>query len=321
MARFPGAIWKPITAGKGRQKLTVFNRMNLHVAVSEAASLHSFFNVSGRVDSHFYVRKDGTVEQYVDTSMRAFADLEGNDATISVETQGGVKNANSEPWTGPQIQALVELFVWAHKTHGIPLRQALNSHLGSSSQGLSWHRLGIDGNFPTTGILRGRNQRGGGMYYSRSRGKICPGDAKIMQIPQILELATDMVLAGNSKPRPKPPKPKKLTADGYWGKATTRQLQRVLGMKTIDGIVSSQSVHWRAQNPGLTGGWDWKRAPKGSLTIAALQRLLKVKDDGLIGPATIKKLQQRLGTPADGKFSKQSRAIIALQNRLNEGKI
>lgn len=202
MARYPGAIWRPITAPKGRKRLTLYNRMNLHVAVSEAASLHGFFNRTGRVDSHFYVRKDGTVEQYVDTSMRAFADLQGNDATISVETQGGVKNPNGEPWTAAQIKALASLFAWAAKTHGIPMRLATSSKPGAPSRGLSWHRLGIDGNFPKTGILRGRNQRGGGMKYSNAFGKICPGDAKIRQIPAVLDLAKLALKPSPAKPRP-----------------------------------------------------------------------------------------------------------------------
>lgn len=194
MARYPGAIYKPITAGKGRRRLTVYNRVNLHVAVSEAPSLHSYFNQTGIPDSHFYVRRDGTIEQYVDTAMRAFADLDGNDATISIETQGGGRGA----WTAAQLEALAKLFAWAHRTHGIPLKLASTSFPGSSSsRGMSWHRIGIDGNFPSLpSILAGRLQRGGGMHYSRSAGKECPGPDRIPQIPGILARAKQ--LAGDA---------------------------------------------------------------------------------------------------------------------------
>lgn len=196
MARFPGAIWKPITASKGRRRLTVYNRMNLHVAVSEGASLHSYFNQSGIADSHFYVRRDGTVEQYVDTAYQAFADLEGNDATISVETQG----MGTGTWTPEQLASLVDLYVWAVRTHGIARKMASSSKVGESSRGLSWHRLGCDGNFPALpSILAGRGQRGGGMHYSKSAGKICPGDARIKQIPSIFARA-EAILGGASKP-------------------------------------------------------------------------------------------------------------------------
>ena len=187
MARYPGAIWKPIdeqyTSGL---RMVAFNRVNLHVAVSEAVSLWSFFNAQGRASSHFYVRRDGTVEQYVDTAWRAEADLDGNDATISVETQGGLKNADTEPWTAAQVETLARIYAWAVTTHGVPVHMATDAKIGPSSSGMSWHRLGIDGNFPTLpSPLAGRTQRGGGMHYSTARGKRCPGDAKIRQIPDI----------------------------------------------------------------------------------------------------------------------------------------
>lgn len=195
MARYSGAIWKPITAYKGRQQLTVHNRMNLHVAVSEAPSLHGYFNKSGIPDSHFYVRRDGTIEQYVDTSLRAFADLEGNDATISVETQG----MGPGGWTPEQRESLARLYAWAVETHGIARKMATNSKPGETSQGLSWHRLGCDGNFPALpSILAGRTQRGGGMHYSTSLGKVCPGDDRIEQIPGIFARAMEILGGGSA---------------------------------------------------------------------------------------------------------------------------
>lgn len=196
MARFPGAIWKPITANKGRKRLTVHNRVNLHVAVSEGSSLHSYFNKSGIPDSHFYVRRDGTVEQYVDTSMRAFADLDGNDATISIETQG----MGGGTWTPQQVESLAQIYAWAVRTHGVARKIASDSKPGKSSQGLSWHRLGIDGNFPSSGILAGRLQRGGGMHYSQSRGKECPGPNRIPQIPSIFARAEEILDGAKARP-------------------------------------------------------------------------------------------------------------------------
>jgi hypothetical protein len=331
VARFPGAIWRPIPASKGRKALTVHNRVNLHVAVSEAASLHGAFNKTGQVDSHFYVRRDGTVEQYVDTSERAFADLDGNDATISIETQGGFKNADTEPWTPEQLETLAQLYAWAVTTHGVAQQIASTSQTNASSRGLSWHRLGIDGNFPNLPDARaGRTQRGGGMHYSKSRGKLCPGGGKIGQIPGVFARAQAILGGVETVDRPIPapaspapaPAPSGLAVDGDWGAATTTRLQQVLGT-AVDGAVSSQDAHWSTRNPGLTTGWGWvaSRSARGSLVIAALQRRLGVRDDGLIGPATISALQRHLGTPADGVISRHSRAVIALQTRLNEGTI
>ncbi len=113
-----------------------------------------------------------------------------------------------------------------------------------------------------------------------------------------------------------------LAVDGYWGADTTRRLQQVLGT-TVDGVVSSQDVSWRAQNPSLTGGWEWvaSSSARGSQLIKALQRTLGVTVDGLIGPATIRALQQRMGTPVDGHLDGGSSCVMALQRRLNTGAI
>lgn len=132
-------------------------------------------------------------------------------------------------------------------------------------------------------------------------------------------------LGGGSAPAPAPapaPAAAGLAADGYWGADTTRRLQQVLGT-TVDGVVSSQDVSWRAQNPALTSGWEWaaSSAAVGSQLIQALQRNLGVEADGLIGPGTIRALQQRMGTPADGVLSEESQCVMELQRRLNSGRI
>lgn len=246
MARFPGAIWKPITAGKGRQRLTVYNRVNLHVAASEATSLHGYFNKSGIPDSHFYVRRDGTVEQYVDTAYRAFADLEGNDATISVETQG----MGGGTWTPEQRESLARLFAWAVRTHGIAKRMATSSKPGASSKGLSWHRLGIDGNFPSLPNIRaGRGQRGGGMHYSTSGGKVCPGDDRIPQIPSIFDRAV-AILDGDTTP-----------AKSQEDDVTLTQTERAQ-LARIDSAIDS-----KVGDVGTENGLTWR---------TALERLLVV---------------------------------------------
>jgi hypothetical protein len=199
MARYPGAAWRPITVNKSRKALTVYNRVNLHSTASSANSQYGYFNQSGIPDSHFHVAYDGTVEQYVDTSMRAFADLEGNDATISIETAGVAKDGN-EKWRAAQLASIVKLVAWCMKTHPIPRKLATTAFAGSSSsQGLSWHRLGCDGNFPSLpSIQAGRNQRGGGMRYTKHFGKICPGYGRVTQIHQDVWPGVQRLLDGGS---------------------------------------------------------------------------------------------------------------------------
>ena len=351
MAIYPDAIYKPLTVNKGRQRMFAYNRMNLHVAVSEAASLYGAFNRKGQTDSHFYVRRGtpdqiakrlpATIEQYVDTIYRANADLEGNDATISVETQGGVTKPNEEPWDISQLLALANLYSWAVDVHRLEKKMATSSQLGYPSKGLSWHRLGVNGNFPELpNVGAGRLQRGGGMLYSKSRGKSCPGLVKIEQIPGIFELA---VFPVPQPPAPKPPvvppkpapapKPKPTTSgtlktDGFWGASTTKDVQRILGT-AVDGKVSAQPRANKKHNPGLYDGWQWVggKNPSGSLMIKALQRKLKADGfykgatDGWFGPANIAALQKALGTHVDGKVSKESTMVKRLQLNLNAGKL
>lgn len=126
--------------------------------------------------------------------------------------------------------------------------------------------------------------------------------------------------ASSSSAPSKPTEAGKLTVDGKWGKSTTRRLQEVLGTP-VDGIVSAQSSAYKASNPGLLSGWDWRSKPGSSNVIAALQRKLGVNDDGRIGPDTIRALQRKLGTPVDGKVSNPSTMVKALQRNLNAGKV
>jgi murein L,D-transpeptidase YcbB/YkuD len=111
--------------------------------------------------------------------------------------------------------------------------------------------------------------------------------------------------------------------DGLWGSSTTRRVQQELGTP-VDGLVSSQSVAWRDDNPGLTTGWQRVADAQGSRVIAALQRRIGMDvalRDGKIGPRTIRALQSYLGTPVDGTISRESSAVMELQRRLNAGRI
>jgi hypothetical protein len=131
------------------------------------------------------------------------------------------------------------------------------------------------------------------------------------------------IRTGSGSTPPIPGEPGRVAVDGFWGSSTTRRLQQELGT-TVDGVVSSQSVAWRDANPGLTTGWQWVADAQGSRVIAALQRRIGMDSgqrDGKIGPRTIRALQGYLGTPVDGVISRESRAVMALQRRLNDGRV
>ena len=111
-----------------------------------------------------------------------------------------------------------------------------------------------------------------------------------------------------------------LKVDGYWGTKTTKRLQQIFGT-TADGVVSNQFSCYKAQNPGLDSGWEWKSNPSGySPLIKAIQKMVGATQDGHIGPKTVKAIQKWLGCTQDGCFSGPSPCIKKLQQWINKQK-
>jgi hypothetical protein len=178
VAIYPGAVFKPTDFG-GRTPRAEQGRGILHVAVSERRSLPPFNGNTW----HFYVAKDGYCEQYVDTAFRAFADVEANDDAIAIETQGGTGSSaqvESELWTPAQEERLADIMRWARAVHGVPLELLLDSRPGR--RGWGPHRLGIQ-HSRGVGAVPGWLQPGGERW-STVVGKLCPGAAKVGQIPR-----------------------------------------------------------------------------------------------------------------------------------------
>lgn len=120
---------------------------------------------------------------------------------------------------------------------------------------------------------------------------------------------------------PSKPSIPQIAVDGYWGSATTKRLQQVLGT-TVDGEVWHQ---WSANaQPAFTSGWQYDKTQKGSPVIRAMQKRLGVSADGIIGKTTINALIRRYaatsGAVADGKLDAGSRTVKAMQKALNAGK-
>lgn len=108
-----------------------------HEAVSSADSLYNYWTSPGvELESHFYVYSDGSLDQYVDTNVRADANVDANGFAISVETwdDGGDTEGT---WTDAQVATLTRLAAWCEQTHGIPA-QVPATWDGS---GIGWHNL------------------------------------------------------------------------------------------------------------------------------------------------------------------------------------
>lgn len=121
---------------------------------------------------------------------------------------------------------------------------------------------------------------------------------------------------GNSKPSNSSSSSAKLSVDGWWGVKTTRLLQKIFGTP-VDGVVSNQDP---AQKKYLlradSGSWDFKGQGNGSDLIGAMQKKVGVKDDGFMGPKTIKAWQKYLGVSVDGKMGEKT--VKALQKWANK---
>lgn len=316
MAIYPGASVRLIdTRYLSGAPMAVFNRTNLHTQAGNG-SLYGYFNASNRASSHFWVAKSGLVEQYVDTALRAEADLDGNDATVSIETEG-----NGEPWTGDQLNGIIGVVSWILSAHGIPVKMATNAFSGSdSSKGISWHRLGIDGNFPAApSRYAGRQQLGGGMHYSSAYGKTCPVEPRIDQIYDVVwpAVSSGQPVPIPPDPGPGPTPPGGLTVDGFWGSATTRRAQEVLGTE-VDGEVWYQ--YGPNKQAAFTTGWvyNWSSG-KGSPLIKEMQRRLGVDADGVWGTNTTNAFEVHYGYPPDGFLSGPSNTVKRFQEALNRG--
>ena len=151
----------------------------------------------------------------------------------------------------------------------------------------------------------------------------CPGVWDIQRLDRLARGAKPGVSGGGaSAPAPKPAVVNgKLTIDGRWGAATTKALQkrlgvtqdgragaetwkalqRLLGAPYVDGIISRQSYKATELGNGIVPKW-WQhtgRNSKGSQTIVLLQKRVGVKADGVAYEGTTRALQKALN---DGKL-------------------
>jgi hypothetical protein len=162
----PGAIVKNITPGSNDPAILPCG-VDLHVAVSRSDSLHDWFDgPSGGVEAHFYVRFDGTIEQYRSIFFEADAQFEGNSfmlgdhrvGFISVETEG----MGSGRWTKAQLESIKAIILWVHSQQAFPMRVCP----AWNSRGVGYHSLFEEWN---------------------TNHHSCPGPARIEQFHDVIE--------------------------------------------------------------------------------------------------------------------------------------
>ena len=177
MARMPGTVW--VGEQSPERPMDRYDIVCVHTIVGFAPA-HA---------AHFSVKADGTILQSRDTAFQSGANLDGNPRVIAVENEDHGDRfdwSNGVPALTPeQVAANARILRWAHETHGVPLRLCPDSR--PESRGLAYHRQGIDGNFADF-AFPGRVP--GGEVWTTTPGKVCPGDRRIAQLPEILQQAS-----------------------------------------------------------------------------------------------------------------------------------
>lgn len=173
MAKYSGAVWRPIRENTTQPGIRP-TQVILHSAVG-SGSLYDLFQYRSDLESHFWVGFS-VVEQYVDTTIQADANLDANVRAISIESAD-----NGDPdhfaWTDYQVDQIVSLLVWAHRTHGIPLRRCP-----------AWDQPGI-----------GYHTMWGSPSHWTPVAKTCPGAARINQFSGILARAVAQAGSGEDE--------------------------------------------------------------------------------------------------------------------------
>lgn len=123
-----------------------------------------FARAGNSLESTFFIRWDGTVEQYMDTEVRADANRYANPFAVSIETEDD-GDPNRQPWSEPQQTAILRLLRWLNQVHPAIVLDRCDRWDGS---GVGYHVMwGAPG--PWTPVA-----------------KSCPGAARIRQFNDII---------------------------------------------------------------------------------------------------------------------------------------
>lgn len=191
------AEWRPLGPGNPPNKMARHDIICLHTMVGYLRSTDAMFHEDGYtgVESHYGVGGiwgsdadhdlDGVVYQWVNDDYRADANLDGNHRLISIETADNAPQhaADIRPWTPRQVESIIRLVADRCRRYDIPAELVPDSKPGR--RGIAYHRQGID---PW--------RVSGGEIWSKSRGKECPGDARIAQLKTVIIPGVRLLLAG-----------------------------------------------------------------------------------------------------------------------------
>lgn len=197
MSLYEHAVQRPLAARMTQARMTRHDIICLHTMVGYLKTTDEMFKQGGYtgVESHYGVggiwgpdadhHLDGVVYQWVNDDYRADANLDGNHRLISIETADNAPQhaADIRPWTPRQVEAIIRLVADRCARYDIPAELVPDSKPGR--RGIAYHRQGID---PW--------RVAGGEVWSKSRGKECPGDARIAQLKTVIIPGVRLLLSG-----------------------------------------------------------------------------------------------------------------------------
>lgn len=171
MARCSFAKWRPLPENSTQARITP-TQVILHTAVDQPGptNLWRFFREDTGAESHFWVKLNGDIEQFMDTNVKANCNRKADIRAISIETEDD-GNPRQRPWTQEQVASIILLLRWVNETHGIPLEFCRSW----DSPGIGWHSMwGFRDPIAQTGPIDNP--------WSLYRGKDCPGKPRIRQL-------------------------------------------------------------------------------------------------------------------------------------------
>jgi hypothetical protein len=208
MAWYPGATRMELQPESDQQAAIRPTQFIVHsiIAPWTAKRTYEYWRDSTNLESHFGLGYEGDLAQYIGTETRADANYQANrrpDGTgaVSIETASNTKG--TDPWTAAQVEKLIQLGVWLHQKHGIPLRICRTA----SDPGYGYHRL------HSAWAVSGTS---------------CPGDARVKQFREVVFPGIVARAKGQTPTPPKEPdmavtdaevkKIAKAAADEVWGR-------------------------------------------------------------------------------------------------------
>ncbi|HUO38928.1 MAG TPA: N-acetylmuramoyl-L-alanine amidase [Mycobacterium sp.] len=138
--------------------VTAHDGVVMHVTTNWADPGPFFARPINGASSHFWVRADGEIVQYLPLEVASWAQAAGNYSYVSVETDGTVDN----PLTSAQVLSFAAIYAWVQNLQGFGFVLAEVP----GQPGLGWHGMGgaaWGGHYGCPGDLR-KAQRGAILY-------------------------------------------------------------------------------------------------------------------------------------------------------------